>query len=150
MHSGDKHHFFLCQVFGCSGWRQSQCLFPFTPGVFGGSEGPFCTGKHHFTGTWLCRDERLPAGKVHYFVTLHFHCDVAFVWIAFFSFFFFQKNFQDKPKNLAVILSECLKEENKILGSVSEAQVRWPEALSWPVKSVMLCFCLWFTPPCVL
>eukprot|EP00066_Takifugu_rubripes_P001204 XP_003962244.1 PREDICTED: signal transducer and activator of transcription 1-alpha/beta-like [Takifugu rubripes] len=34
------------------------------------------------------------------------------------------KNFQDWPKNLALILSECLKEEKKILNSASEEQAQ--------------------------
>ncbi|XP_029315529.1 signal transducer and activator of transcription 1-alpha/beta-like [Cottoperca gobio] len=36
--------------------------------------------------------------------------------------YYLLKNFEDEPLNLAVILSECLKEEKKILASASEAQ----------------------------
>uniref|UniRef100_A0A4W6BNW3 STAT transcription factor protein interaction domain-containing protein n=1 Tax=Lates calcarifer TaxID=8187 RepID=A0A4W6BNW3_LATCA len=46
-----------------------------------------------------------------------------FVLIPFFpSFLKTQKHFQDEPLNLAVILSECLQEEKKVLASASEKQ----------------------------
>lgn len=36
-----------------------------------------------------------------------------------------QKHFKDKPRKLATVLSECLKEEKKVLASVSEKQVKY-------------------------
>lgn len=36
-----------------------------------------------------------------------------------------QKHFGDKPQNLAVVLSECLKEEKKVLATASQKQVKY-------------------------
>lgn len=91
VHSGDKCHFFSCQGCGCIGLRSSLCLFLFTPGLFGGTVETFCWGKQNVAGAGFCRDERLPAGKVHYFATLHVSCGLGVNRFFFFLFICLEK-----------------------------------------------------------